>query len=77
MHALWRVDMPLIQESVGPLCTINGTTLIRNFGTIGYLLSTEAGGVGHDHVQVVFADSAIISPIDFVWDSWTCHLIPL
>ena len=25
--------------------------------------------VGHDHVQVVFAESAIIFPIDFVWDS--------
>ena len=38
------------------------------------------GGVRHDHMQAVFAESTIIFPIDFVWDSWTCHffqLIPL
>ena len=37
-----------------------------------WLKSGGGGGVGHDHVQVVFAESAIIFPIDFVWDSCCC-----
>ena len=31
------------------------------------LMATSQGGVRQDHVWCVFAESAIIFPIDFVW----------
>ena len=61
-------------------CSKKNVPLIKEYFLSNSMAYLSPGGVGHDHVQVVFAESAIILPIDFVWDSWTCHffqLIPL